>query len=275
MIRKTLSALSVWLFLLVFLVWVPSDEGYGQAPATPSKTITSQVDSAPMILIPGGPFTFGMDQSKLKALLRDLKEPFVSFYADELPEATTTVDDFYIDQYETTNERYDRFVKETKHRKPAYWDFEAYNRPKQPVVGIGWSDAEQYCKWAGKRLPSEMQWEKAARGTDKRIWSWGKEPDDKKYNGRGMGMKKPIDVGSFPAGNSFYGVSDMAGNVWEMTSSQWPNEKSPKGRVMKGGSFLNTPADVRAMVRWAPQNEEHGATWLGFRCVMYGTSAQK
>jgi iron(II)-dependent oxidoreductase len=260
---------------VVLLFWPVTYYVYAQPRANLSKTITSIKDGAPMVLIPKGQFVSGMNRSALETLRKQLREPWAEIYAREFPKTTKMVDDFYIDRYEVTNAFYVRFVKATRHRESAYSGFRALNRPRQPIVGVGWDDAEQYCRWAGKRLPTEIEWEKAARGTDGRIWPWGNDPDGTKYNGRKVGIKNPVEVGSFPTGNSLYGVSDMAGNVWEMTSSKWPDEKNPDGRVMKGGSFLNPILDVRVMVRWAAQDEKAGATWLGFRCVMDTASVQK
>ena len=261
--------MNVVLAVAVAAVVIAAQLAHGQAPSRPPRATTSAKDVAPMVLIPAGPFTAGINRAKLLPLLHRLGEPLVSFYESELPEATRTLPDYYIDRHEVTNERYDRYLRDEEHRRQSrYAGFSTFNRPQQPVVGIGWEDANRYCRWAGKRLPTEFEWEKAARGTDGRIWPWGNEPDDKKYNGRTQGMRAPIDVGSIPAGDSPYGVSDMAGNVWEMTSSPWPSAEQPTGHVMKGGSYLNTTADVRTMVRWAAQNEREGATWLGFRCAM-------
>ena len=224
-------------------------------------------DGAEMVLIPGGSFLSGVSRAAMEKLVRRLGEPVVSFYETELPEKTKELPDFYIDKYEVTNGLFARFVSGTKRNQPRLFAYQSLSRPGQPVVGIGWKEAEGYCAWAGKRLPTEVEWEKAARGTDRRTWPWGSEPDEKRFNGRATGNRSPVEVGSFRAGDSPYGVSDMAGNVWEMTSSRWPSENSTS-RVMKGGSYLNTLGDVRVTVRWAAQNEELGATWLGFRCVM-------
>jgi iron(II)-dependent oxidoreductase len=222
-------------------------------------------DAAPMALVPEGSFTFGMNQADMRKLVTQrLKEKVVSFYLREIPRQKKTLPAFYIDRFEVTNRQYQRFVRETGNRPSRYVRYPQFNGERQPVVGIGWADAERYCRWANKRLPTEEEWEKAARGTDGRIWPWGNEPDNGRYNGRQRGLYAPINVGSLPAGNSPYGVSDLAGNVWEMTSSRWDDSS----HVMKGGSFLNTNADVRAVVRWAAADEQGGANWYGFRCVM-------
>ena len=181
----------------------------------------------------------------------------------ELPKSTQYIEPFYIDRFEVTNEQYGRFLGETGHRKTRYWQYPQLNGKRQPVVGVGWQDATAYCNWAGKRLPSEEEWEKAARGTDGRKWPWGDQPDDSRYNGQKRANYAPLNVGSFPSGDSPYGVSDMAGNVWEMTSGTWESSKA-----MRGGSFLNSIDEVRVTVRWAARDEDRGAGWLGFRCVM-------
>lgn len=111
----------------------------------------------------------------------------------------------------------------------------------------------------------EDEWEKAARGTDGRIWPWGNEPDPTRFWGKEQSDGKRIaEVGRFPAGDSPYGVSDMAGNLWELTASAWDGNQ----HVMKGGSYLNTLMEVRAFWRWASSLEDKGADYLGFRCVI-------
>jgi iron(II)-dependent oxidoreductase len=241
--------------------WVGSASAFAQGDLP--QQITSAKDGAEMVLVPAGSYEDGMNPREMARVVARLREPVVNFYRTEFPRQRKTLPAFYIDRYEVTNERYARFRKETGHREPRYANYPQFNRGRQPVVGVGWADAEAYCRWAGKRLPSEEEWEKAARGTDGRIWPWGNEPDDSRYNGRKRANFAPIDVGSFPPGNSPYGASDMAGNVWEMTSGTW----RPGAKAMRGGSFLNTDADVRVTVRWAAQDEDRGANWLGFRCV--------
>jgi formylglycine-generating enzyme required for sulfatase activity len=235
-----------------------------QQSATPPSRVIGNKDHAEMILIPGGLFIYGMNQREIKTLLRRNKFGWAEIYVFELPKQQRQVAAFYIDRYEVTNAQYAQFLKETGHREPKYWHRQLLNGPHQPVVGVGWADAEAYGQWAGKRLPTEEEWEKAARGTDGRTWPWGNTPDNAVYNGRVQGRGAPVDVGSFPKGDSAYGVSDMAGNVWEMTSGNYEGDS----KAMRGGSFLNPLGDVRVTVRWAATDQDRGAVWLGFRCVM-------
>ncbi len=234
-------------------------------------TFTSQPDGAEMILIPEGPFEFGMDQKTMKGVLKTYKLGWAKIYESELPKRRITLPAYYIDRFEVTNERYAKFVAATKHRQPRFKQFPQLNAPRQPVVGIGWADAQAFCQWSGKRLPREEEWEKAARGTDGRIWPWGNQPDSQAYNGKDVGYFSPVPVGTYPKSDSPYGVADMAGNVWEMTSGEWQSGK----KCMRGGSYLNPVGDVRVTVRWAASDEVNGANWLGFRCVTDVTTSPK
>jgi iron(II)-dependent oxidoreductase len=260
------------LVLFVFLLQMTDPSAphiLAAAPPVPSEDnlpplVKSTKDDAELILVPAGSFVYGIDQKEVRRLVISLKSPMAEIYTTEVPRTIKSLDSFYIDRYEVTNEQYGRFVRETGHREPRYSRYPQLNGKRQPVVGVGWEDANAYCSWAGERLPSEEEWEKAARGTDGRTWPWGNQPDDSRYNGRKAGNYAPVNVGSFPSGDSPYGVSDMAGNVWEMTSGTWKGG----AKAMRGGSFLNPIADVRVTVRWAASDENRGANWLGFRCVM-------
>lgn len=234
----------------------------GTCLAQPANII-SRPDGAEMILIPAGAFIYGANQKEIKARLKQLKAGWADIYGTEHPKQIKTLPAFYIDRYEVTNEHYNSFVQATKRPLSRFMHYPQLNEPKQPVVGIGWSDAEAYCDWSGKRLPTEEEWEKAARGTDGRTWPWGNEKKPVIYNGKETEFFAPVAVGSYPKSDSPYGVADMAGNIWEMTSSTWENG----ARIMRGGSFLNRLADVRVTVRWAAKDEVRGANWLGFRCA--------
>ncbi len=232
-------------------------------PELPPAVISVR-DHADMVLIPAGPFVYGLGERARDSVIDALSTAHLAIFNLEFERHTVELPSFYMDKYEVTNAHYAVFMKETGHRKPKYWTSRLYSRPNQPVVGIGWDDAQAYAAWAGKRLPSEEEWEKAARGTDGRIWPWGNEPSSDKYNGSMQGNYAPVEVGSFPQGASPYGVMDMAGNVYEMTTGKWGST----GRAMRGGSYLNAGAYTRTMFRWAPDDDTSGAAWLGFRCVM-------
>lgn len=246
-----------WIFASV--MWMLT---IGSGVAEPASII-SQPDGAEMVLIPAGPFIYGADQKEIKALLKQLKAGWADIYGAEHPRQTRTLRAFYIDRYEVTNERYNSFVQSAKRQPSRFARYPQLNAPKQPVVGVGWGDAEAYCSWSGKRLPTEEEWEKAARGTDGRTWPWGNKANTTVYNGKGAEFFAPVAAGSYRKSDSTYGVADMAGNVWEMTSSEWQDG----AKVMRGGSFLNRLADVRVTVRWSADDEVRGANWLGFRCA--------
>lgn len=258
------------LLYIAFILQVIAQASTVCGQGFPSK-ITYLKDSSEMIFVPEGRFIYGMNKMEREEILKSLSNALLPIFDYEHPEQNKYLPAYYIDKHEITNKQYRQFVEATGHRKPRFWSSKMFNDKSQPVVGVGWADAEAYAKWAGKRLPSEEEWEKAARGTDGRIWPWGNTPSGKKYNGKIQGYYAPVRVGSFPNGSSPYGVMDMAGNVYEMTTGVW----GTFGKAMRGGSYLNTGAYSRTMFRWAPQDTVDGATWLGFRCVVDTDSLDK
>ena len=224
-------------------------------------------DGAEMILIPAGEFIMGSPEGE--------------GLDSEHPQHTVFLDAFHIDKHEVTNAQYKQFMDATRHKAPEYWDNEKYNQPEQPVVDVDWHDAVAYCKWAGKRLPTEAEWEKAARGTDGRKYPWGNEWDSSKCTSGmgGDGYDYTAPVGSFPAGASPYGVMDMAGNVWEWCAdwynknyySQSPqqNPKVPDSgsrRVLRGGGWPDGFASIlRCALRYF-YVPSRARSPIGFRC---------
>ncbi len=254
-------------------------------------------DGAPMVLISAGDFQMGTEPSEVEELVqwanKWLSEPEAGWdFGRETPRHTVYVDTFHIDKYEVTNALYKIFMDATGHNAPRYWDADRYNALEQPVVGVSWYDAKAYAGWASKRLPTEAEWEKAARGglVAKRF-SWGdSDPDgsqcnfadksaDFNYSAKSVddGYQFIAPVGSFTP--NAYGLYDMAGNVWEWCED-WYDEKyyaiSPKynptgpssgtSRVLRGGSWDYVIYHLRAACRGgnAPADK---SIYAGFRCV--------
>jgi formylglycine-generating enzyme required for sulfatase activity len=202
-----------------------------------------------MVQVPEGEFIMGSG----------LGEP------DEGPERKVALRSFYIDRFEVTQGEYRRFVKEKGHREPLDWVIHGYReeRAGHPVVFVSLDDARQYCRWdGGKRLPTEQEWEKAARGTDGRIYPWGDKFEPESANTSLSGLVGTAVVGSYEAGVSPYGVHDMAGNVWEWTSSDYKEGR----KVVKGGSWglSHRVARTFARIGYMPEIRVNN---LGFRCV--------
>ncbi len=195
-----------------------------------------------MIKIPAGEFIMGSNDidKEAKAVQYGDRRPW---YANERPERKVTLDTYYIDKTEVTNAQYKEFVEKAGHRAPPNW--RGNTPPKaiedQPVVFVNWYDAQEYCKWAGKRLPSEAEWEKAARGTDGREFPWGNDFDIKKVNTLGeFGGLTP--VGLLKEGASPYGVIGMAGNAQEWTADWY---KAYPGNDFKDPAYGDTTKVVR------------------------------
>lgn len=176
------------------------------------------------------------------------------------------LDSFYIDKTPVTNAEYARFVQEMGYRQPRYINDARLNRPDQPVVGISLGDARQFARWAGKELPSEQQWEKAARGADGRPFPWGNDPPGASDACFGLDAAKgaPAPVGQSLRNVSPFGVADMAGGVWEWTVS--PFGKGSDFNVVRGGSY-NDPADMLQVSFRLEAHPKDKCEVVGFRCV--------
>lgn len=198
-------------------------------------------DSRPMVLVPAGEFYFGPDRVKL------------------------TLPDYYIDRFPVTNAEYKKFVEATGAPEPTHWRRGAWPEGKadHPVVNVTWEQAAAYADWVGKRLPTEEEWEKAARGTDGREWPWGSSFDSSRCNTNESGIWDTTPVGKYsPAGDSPCGAADMAGNVWE-----WVGGKpSPLRMPLRGGDWLDTMEEARTHSR-RMHTPKRKNDFIGFRCA--------
>jgi formylglycine-generating enzyme required for sulfatase activity len=257
--------------------------------ATPDNIRISPKDGMTQILIPSGTFFMGgMDVYREN---------------DEQPVREVFIDAFWMDQVEVTNGMYDLCVKDGACRPPR--EIRSDNREEYygklefrdyPVVNVAWYDANAYCQWAGRRLPTEAEWERAARGDDKRNYPWGDEPPHE-YNSNSLNtVGDTTRVGSYAEGASPYGILDMAGNVWEWAADYYRADyyaksplENPQGpaenevfnfmRVMRGGSFQEDGLFLRLANRnymegpnplAKPEDEAFygkSSTRIGFRCA--------
>jgi formylglycine-generating enzyme required for sulfatase activity len=181
--------------------------------------LKNQTPPQGMILIPAGEFLMGSDKVDTEGKGTEFGT-IKPWYLDEHPQHKASLPNYFIDKFEVTNAAYKQFVDATSSRAPENWPSGGIppGRDNYPVSYVNWHDAERFCKWAGKHLPTEAEWEKAARGTDGRDYPWGNEFDSTKANTGDSGIGDLTPVGKFEAGKSPYGVYDMSGNVWEWTA---------------------------------------------------------
>jgi formylglycine-generating enzyme required for sulfatase activity len=251
-----------------------SQDSAPSEPLDPAQDSRAEPVREEMVSIPSGPFIRGTDYGGF----------------DERPQRTLVLDTFAIDRYEVTNFQYQQFVDATGHRKSGPPSRYAKNMSKmrginQPVVYVSWEDAEAYCRWKGKRLPTEAEWEKAMRGTDARLWPWGnvEQPDGANWARVQDGHDVTASVGTFPTDKSPYGVMDGAGNVMEWVADWYAesyfkeapeqNPQSPEYgtfRVLRGGGYATTGADIRITSRSKMVPDFRDET-IGFRCAVSGT----
>ncbi len=247
----------------------PADSSHkSQAPFPTGKVgqKTGGSRTTPMALVPRGEFVMGSNER----------------WDDEAPEYIESVETFHIDLHEVTNANYHLFASATKREFPYHWSEGNIPAGKEdhPVIYVSWHDANAYCKWSGKRLPTEQEWEKAARGENGNIYPWGNEWSLDKSNNPYKGSTGTQPVGSYPEGRSPYGLYNMSGNVWEWVDSFYlphPGNTIPRAeygkdkRVLKGGSWfdclsygcgLSAPTFNRSF--FTPEVKNNS---FGFRCA--------
>jgi formylglycine-generating enzyme required for sulfatase activity len=269
------AALSIWRFALPPYARDDTksvDTTKSLQPVSGSDTVNATVrtsatgkDGAPMVLVPAGAFTMGDDENS--------------------PQREVYLDSFYIDQYEVTTARYAKFLAATGSvRPPDEWEsLNAAKGAELPVIGVDWNDADAYCKWAGRRLPTDSEWEKAARGSDARRYPWGDEsPSLERAN---YDNASPVAyegglmaVGKHPAGRSPYGVDDLAGNAAEWTydwfSESFPASavRNPRGpdngeqKAIRGGGRFDSGDRISPTKRYHASPDTRGSD-IGFRCA--------
>ena len=249
----------------------PAEEPPFAGPSL-GDTWTRPADGMVMVYVPRGTFQMGSDESDPDA--RD----------DEFPQHWVTLESIWMDQTEVTNAQYERCVSagacgplasSQSSTRDSYYGHRAYD--DYPVIWVSWQDADAYCSWAGGRLPTEAEWEYAARGPEGTIYPWGDNAPDESLANYGGNVGDTAEVGSYPDGASWCGALDMAGNVWEWVADwygEYPSgrQENPTGpssgdaRVLRGGSWYHDREFARCAyrLRLAPGFSDDA---IGFRCV--------
>ncbi len=254
-------------------------------------------DGSVMVYVPAGGFSMGSSDADIDAVLAECSDCTRDRFRDEQPQHAVYLDAFWIDKTEVTNAQYRICVEAGSCQTPTgcVWGEPTYDdstKADHPVVCVSWDDARAYCQWAGGRLPTEAEWEKAARGTEGRIYPWGNTFDGSKVNycdrsceldtkdtAANDGSARTAPVGSYSAGASPYGALDMAGNAWEWVADRYDSgyyasspANNPKGpnsgdrRVLRGGSWSDVWHYVRAAHRLDRLPTLRDSD-LGFRCA--------
>lgn len=238
--------------LLVALLPLPTQA------QTNIKTKINPKDGAVMVCIPEGEFIMGNTQADIAAMMRENEISRRYWFAPEQPQHRVYLDGYWIYKYEVTVAQYRKFCKATGHNMPASprWGW----KDNHPIINVSWNDATAYANWAGVRLPTEAQWEKAARGTDGRKFPWGNKWDASKCaNSVNIRLRGPKPVGSYPGDISPYGAHDMAGNVCEWCADWFDKKyygKSPR---------RNPTGPASGQVRALRGNSWGGGYVFGFR----------
>ena len=245
--------------------------------ALPALAQTPQPAATPaapegMVYVPAGDFQMGTDEADGSDFNQRDNVPLTA--NDARPKHKATTPAFFIDKTEVTCAQYQKFCQATGIPVPPYWPNDKIPDGQEnfPVHHVNWWEASAYARWAGKRLPTETEWEKAARGTDARKYPWGNDYDGAKANGSSDG---PVKVGNYPGGASPYGALDMSGNVVEWTDSwfdAYPNAptKQPdfgtKLKVVRGGAWISGDSLGRSWYRQVARPQSR-LGFIGFRCA--------
>jgi len=295
--------------LILALVWLIVFTHNGAARAgNPIRSISgqghanSQRSNDDMVAIPGGRFEVGIHRSDVPRLKKVFDINADQLFDPEIPRHSVTLDNFYMDKYPVTNAQFRKFVDADPKWTPERIASDLHNgnylkhwndsevlakRSDHPVVNVSWYAAVAYCHWAGKRLPTEAEWEHAARGGLTALYPWGNQPVDQgRANYSGSAIGTTTRVGTYPPNG--YGLYDMSGNVWEFVADEWQSytpvaQKNPVAggnlftdgtsflgiktrRVIRGGSWGGSP--INLWVEYRDSHPPNGAQdFVGFRCA--------
>ncbi len=254
-----------WFFLAWLGFWLTSGCTPAEEEITPEPLLEEPAPPIPgdMVLIPAGEFIMG----------HQLERP--GQRALEAPEREMTLPAYYIDAYEVTNGQWIKFLTETSYKPEGNWrEFYTIGKEDYPVSNVTWNDAKEHCKWRGGRLPTEAEWEKAARGPEAFPYPWGEKWDPTKSNCNETGYKNIVEVGHFIWDKSAYSVYDMMGNIQEWTDDKlkpYPKSLLARDEVFRYGHIVARGASYAfkgsSMFLWTrsgyPAKAQYG---LGFRC---------
>ena len=292
---------------LALLFAIPQDclaqvESRFALESSPQRANAAPTVIGSMVPVSGATTQMGIDAAQIPSLVKTFNIDAPQLFQDEVPKHSVTIDDFYIDRYPVTNAEFKKFTDFNPEWRPERISRTLHNgnylkhwkerdalktKAHHPVVNVSWYAAAAYCRWVGKRLPTEAEWEHAARGGLNALFPWGDQPVDAtraNFSGSGIGTTSP--VGHYPANR--YGLFDMAGNVWQFLADEWtpypftPQRNPVAGgnlfldgsaflqvrtrRVIRGGSFGGAPVNL-----WVEYRDSHppdGAReFVGFRCA--------
>jgi len=252
----------------------------------PESEIVNERDGTVLVLIPAGPFLMGTREEDVSRLARE-HQWTEDWFEMEIPQREIDLDSYSISKFAITNDQFSKFLNETgkgEVESESYFFVNDYSliemkdgkyNPRSglgnlPVNNVSWKGAERYCKWAGLRLPTEAEWEKAARGSDGKEYPWGNEPPTEELarfsqwvNWDKLKFRVMLPVDALPNGRSPYGLYHAAGNAWEWCSDWYDDEyyktgpiKNPKGpesglgRILRGGSWFTHPVKLRTACRY-------------------------
>jgi formylglycine-generating enzyme required for sulfatase activity len=263
----------IWIVLTILLFLLLDTKANAQFDRLRGAKALEQWPTAetPMVEIPAGEFAMGLDG--------------VQALEDERPKHQVWLPAFFMDLHEVTTGQYASFLAATNRNVPWLWDtLELGQDRDRPVIGVDWSDADAYCRWKGKRLPTEAEWEKAARGMDGRLYPWGNQPPHKDLANFALGARFSysqvlMPVLSYERGKSPYGLYQTAGNVWEWVEDWYSTnyyevspDRNPQGpeegqfKVLRGGSWSDLPKYLLAYGRFKLPPDTRNS-YTGFRCA--------
>lgn len=260
-----------------------------------AENFLQKTDAKETVLLPGGAFMMGSTEQEARTALAMVPSGRPTWAEPEQPQHQVVLDPFFMDRFEVTVAKFGRFLEETG--RASHKAIRPASQSKHPVTGVTWTEADQYCRWAGKALPTEAQWEYAARGGERSRFPWGDSPvnglranycdaqcPDRPggQTGDDDGFRSTAPAGTYEAGKNAYGIYDLAGNAaewvrdwyddrfYEKSRAENPVNTQPHAdeyKVIRGGSYLDGPYFLRAATRnFRAQNTRHPK--IGFRCVM-------